>query len=248
MYTRFFKRFFDLLLGVIALVFLAVPMLFLAVLVKIDDIKSPAIFRQTRVGRNGSTFKILKFRSMKADTPKHLPSCQLTAEEYEKHVTGIGKFLRKTSLDEIPQVFNIIKGDMSWVGPRPVLVKEKELTQARSAAGLDSFRPGLTGWAQINGRNTLTDEEKARYDAEYVGKISFLFDIWCMISTVGIVVTKKGFLEGQTGRFDPAVDFELSEEYAIMYDRAMLDSIRIGSEEDNAEEQEALLTCAGAEK
>lgn len=237
MYVRLFKRMLDVIIGIIALFFLALPMLVLAIAVKLDDKNGSVIFRQTRVGRNGKPFKILKFRSMHSDTPRHLPSCQFSAEEYEKHVTKIGRFLRRTSLDELPQVFNIIKGDMSWVGPRPVLAKETELTEARHAAGLDSFRPGLTGWAQINGRNTLTDEEKAGYDAEYVKKISFPFDMWCMLKTVEIVITKKGFLEGRNLRFDPSVDFKVFEEYSVQYETHMLEGIRIG-ETDAAEAEE----------
>ncbi len=227
MYARFFKRILDVIIGLIALIILLLPMLIIAAAVKLDDPRGTVFFKQTRIGRNGTSFKILKFRSMDADTPKHLPSQMFSAEDYEKHVTRIGRILRRTSLDELPQVFNIIAGDMSWVGPRPVLAKEKELTDARNAAGLSSFRPGLTGWAQINGRNTLTDEEKARYDAEYAHKISFLFDMYCMLKTAKIVVTKKGFQEGTNKQYDPSVDFEASDEFSMQYDASITGDIGI---------------------
>lgn len=196
MYARYGKRVMDVFLSLIAIVLLAIPMLGIAIAVKLDDPKGHVIFKQTRIGRHGRKFKIYKFRSMDSSTPKHLPSNSMSAAEYEKHVTKIGKFLRRTSLDEIPQVFNILRGDMSWVGPRPVLERETSLTESRNAAGLHAFRPGLTGWAQINGRNLLTDAEKARYDAEYVEKISMVFDLCCMMQTFVIVISKKGFLEG----------------------------------------------------
>lgn len=239
MYAGFFKRLLDVILGVTALFILIVPMLIIAAAVKIDDPKGTVFFKQTRVGRNGKPFKIMKFRSMHSDTPKHLPSHMFSPEDYEKHVTRIGRFLRRTSLDELPQVFNIIAGDMSWVGPRPVLAKEKELTEARNAAGLSGFRPGLTGWAQINGRNTLTDEEKARYDAEYVQRISFIFDMYCMLKTAKIVVTKKGFQEGTNRQYDPSVDFEAAEEFSLQYDATLSADIglrTLGDQKDTEKE------------
>lgn len=215
MYNRFFKRAFDLFLGIIAAIFLFVLMLAIAIAIKVDDPKGKVIFKQTRIGRNGRKFKIFKFRSMKSDTPKHLPNYSISPEDYNKCVTRIGKILRKYSLDELPQIINIIKGDMSWVGPRPVIVNEKELLAAREAAGLSSFRPGLTGWAQINGRNALSDEEKARYDAEYVSRISFLFDISCILRTIPLVVSKEGFTEGVGMMIDQNADFESAEEFVV---------------------------------
>ncbi len=215
MYTRVFKRVLDFFLGIIAILILAVPMLLIALAVKLDDPKGNIIFRQTRVGRNGTRFKILKFRTMDSTTPKHIPSNCFSADEYEKHVTKIGRFLRRSSLDELPQVFNILRGDMSWVGPRPILAKETLLLEAREQAGLHVFRPGLTGWAQVNGRNTLTDEEKAEYDVQYIEKISPWFDLCCMVRTVLIVITKKGFLEGSKDRLDQHADFEEGDEFFL---------------------------------
>ena len=207
MYARYIKRVVDILLGLIAAVLLMVPMVMIGIIIKISDPKGRVIFKQTRVGRNGKRFKILKFRTMRSDTPKHLPNNCMTPEEYDKYTTKIGKWLRKTSVDELPQIYNIIKGDMSWVGPRPVIEKEVGLLDARRSAGLESFRPGLTGWAQINGRNKLTDEEKADFDAQYVGKISLLFDLACMWKTLPLVISKSGFTEG-CERIDRITDFE----------------------------------------
>ncbi|MBQ2263848.1 MAG: sugar transferase [Oscillospiraceae bacterium] len=207
MYARYIKRVVDILLGLIAAVLLMVPMVMIGIIIKIDDPKGKVIFKQTRIGRNGKRFKILKFRTMRSGTPKHLPNNCMTPEEYDKYTTKIGKWLRKTSVDELPQIYNIIKGDMSWVGPRPVIEKEVGLLNARRSAGLEPFRPGLTGWAQINGRNKLTDEEKADFDAQYVGKISLLFDLVCMWKTLPLVISKSGFTEG-CERIDRITDFE----------------------------------------
>ena len=207
MYARYIKRVVDILLGLIAAVLLMVPMVMIGIIIKIDDPKGKVIFKQTRIGRNGKRFKILKFRTMRSDTPKHLPNNCMTPEEYDKYTTKIGRWLRKTSVDELPQIYNIIKGDMSWVGPRPVIEKEVGLLNARRSAGLEPFRPGLTGWAQINGRNKLTDEEKADFDAQYVGKISLLFDLVCMWKTLPLVISKSGFTEG-CERIDRITDFE----------------------------------------
>ena len=207
MYARYIKRVVDILLGLIAAVLLMVPMVMIGIIIKIDDPKGKVIFKQTRIGRTGKRFMILKFRTMRSDTPKHLPNNCMTPEEYDKYTTKIGRWLRKTSVDELPQIYNIIKGDMSWVGPRPVIEKEVGLLNARRSAGLEPFRPGLTGWAQINGRNKLTDEEKADFDAQYVGKISLLFDLVCMWKTLPLVISKSGFTEG-CERIDRITDFE----------------------------------------
>ncbi len=215
MYARFFKRVMDIVLAVIAILILAVPMLVIALIIRINDPKGCVIFRQTRVGRNDTRFKIFKFRTMDSATPKHLPSNCFSAEEYEKHVTRVGRFLRRSSLDELPQVFNILRGDMSFVGPRPILAKETLLLEAREKAGLRSFRPGLTGWAQVNGRNTLTDEEKAAYDAQYIERVSPWFDLCCIVRTLYIAITKKGFLEGSMDRLDQHADFEEGDEFFL---------------------------------
>ena len=139
---------------------------------------------------------------------------EITQQDYDNYVMPFGKWLRNTSLDELPQIINILKGDMSWVGPRPVIENETVLLNARHEAGLDSFRPGLTGWAQINGRNSLTDLEKAKYDAEYVERISLLFDLSCMLRTVPVLVSKKGYIAGSE-RIDRIADFIGVDDFVV---------------------------------
>ncbi|MBQ8927446.1 MAG: sugar transferase [Oscillospiraceae bacterium] len=214
-YHRYVKRVVDLLLGMIAAVILALPMLLIALTIKCGDPGASVLFKQTRIGRNGKPFKIYKFRSMRSDAPRHMKSADLTQEDYDRCVTRLGRVLRKYSLDELPQVFNILRGDMSFVGPRPVLANEKVVLDGREKAGLRFFRPGLTGWAQINGRNTLTDEEKVRYDGEYVRRVSLHFDLYCMLRTVLIVIGKKGFLEGSKDRLDRDADFSTGDEFIL---------------------------------
>lgn len=225
-YTRYLKRVSDVFFSIIAIILLALPMLIIAVVIKCNDPKGRVIFKQTRIGRNGKTFRILKFRSMRSDTPKHLPTGKVSQEQYAAYVTGVGRVLRKCSLDELPQVFNILRGEMSFVGPRPVLANETAVIEAREKAGLRYFRPGLTGWAQINGRNTLTDEEKAQYDSEYINRVSFFFDLYCMIKTVLIVITKKGFLEGRSDRLTPDADFSTGDEFILAEGCKELDEMR----------------------
>ncbi len=196
MYSRFFKRFFDVVFSVIAILVFAIPMLLIAVVIKIDS-KGPAIFMQTRVGKYKSHFRILKFRTMYIDAPAEAPTHQL--KNAEAHITRVGKFLRKTSLDELPQLFNILCGDMSFVGPRPVLWNEYELFDERDKYGANDIVPGLTGWAQINGRDELAVPLKAKYDGEYVERMSFLFDLRCLLGTVSFVLGGHGVVEGGTG-------------------------------------------------
>jgi O-antigen biosynthesis protein WbqP len=226
MYNQYIKRLLDILLSVIAIILLFIPMLLIAAWIKTDDPQGSVFFRQTRIGRNGKKFRILKFRSMRSDTPKHLPAYAMSQAEYRKHITKPGRILRQTSLDELPQVFNILRGDMSFVGPRPVLAKEKMLLDARERAGLRFFRPGLTGWAQINGRNTLTDMEKAQYDGEYVGRISLWFDLYCILKTIHVVVAKKGFLEGTKDRIDLDADFGTGDEFLLSEECKNLDKLQ----------------------
>ena len=214
-YHRYIKRAVDVILSVIAIVLLSVPMLVIALLIKLGDPGASVIFRQTRIGRNGKPFKIYKFRSMRADAPRHMASAEMTQEDYDRCVTRVGRCLRKYSLDELPQVFNILQGDMSFVGPRPVLANERVVLEGREKAGLRFFRPGLTGWAQVNGRNMLTDEEKVRYDAEYVRRISLHFDLYCMFRTVLIVIYRRGFLEGSKDRLDRDADFSTGDEFIL---------------------------------
>ena len=199
MYRKFGKRLMDLVLSGIALIPLSVVYLILAIAIKIDD-PGPVFFRQKRVGLNKTHFEILKFRTMKMETPRDMPTHLL--ENPEQYITRVGGFLRKYSLDELPQILQIFTGKMSIVGPRPALWNQFDLIEERDKYGANAVRPGLTGWAQINGRDELPIDLKARLDGEYIRKMGFLFDIKCMIGTVLPVFTGAGVVEGGTGRLE----------------------------------------------
>lgn len=179
MYQKFGKRLFDILLSFVALLVLAPIFLIIGILVKIES-KGPVFFVQKRMGRNDKHFHIYKFRSMKIGTP-NLATDKL--EDPKKYITKIGGFLRKTSLDELPQLLNIFLGQMSFVGPRPALYNQYELIDARSQNKVNYLRPGLTGYAQIMGRDFITDQQKLEYDIHYLKNISFLFDMKIIIHT-----------------------------------------------------------------
>lgn len=196
MYKNFFKRLIDFVLALFGIILLAVPMLILVICIKVDS-KGPVLFKQKRVGKNKTHFNILKFRTMYADTPKDVPTHLLV--DPEKYITRVGKFLRKTSLDELPQIFNILLGSMSIVGPRPALWNQFDLIALRDQNSANDVRPGLTGLAQISGRDELELEEKARLDGEYVSKLSFAMDLKCFFGTFTSVLFKKGVVEGGTG-------------------------------------------------
>lgn len=198
MYLHFGKRTLDIVLSFLAIVVLAIPMLIIAVAIKIDD-PGPVLFRQKRVGKGKTYFMLYKFRSMKVSTPD-VPTHLL--ENPEQYITKTGKFLRRTSLDELPQLFNILTGKMSIVGPRPALWNQEDLVALREPYGANDALPGLTGWAQINGRDELALEEKARLDGEYVENIRFLFDCRCVFKTVLSVLKHDGVVEGGTGKTD----------------------------------------------
>ncbi len=193
MYQKVFKRFFDIILAIGGIIVLTIPMLFIAVAIKVDS-KGPVFFKQKRVGINKTHFYILKFRTMYSDTPKDVPTADLN--DPGKWITKIGKILRKTSLDEIPQLFNILAGQMSIIGPRPALWNQFDLIQERDKYGANNVRPGLTGWAQINGRDELAIEEKACLDGEYVQNMSLIFDCKCFLKTIKSVIKSEGFVEG----------------------------------------------------
>lgn len=199
MYKCFFKRLIDLVLSTIGIIVLAIPMLIIALLIKIDD-PGPAIFKQKRVGikKSGEItyFSIWKFRSMKVNTPD-VPTHLL--EHPEQYISRIGTFLRKSSLDELPQLFQIFASSMSIVGPRPALWNQYDLIAERDKYGANDIKPGLTGWAQVNGRDELEIADKARLDGEYVQHISFKMDWTCFWMTVGNVLKHKGVIEGGTG-------------------------------------------------
>ena len=185
------KRVLDVLLSLLGLLVLLLPLTLLALLIPLDS-PGPILFSQLRMGRDGKPFRIWKLRSMSVSAPHDVPTRELT----DGHFTRYQRFLRKTSVDELPQLWNILKGDMSLVGPRPVVLTERELLRLRAQNGADRVRPGLTGWAQIHGRDEVTDEEKAALDAEYVRRMSFLFDCRCILATVGKVVRHEGVVEG----------------------------------------------------
>ena len=197
MYIRFFKRLCDFCISLICSIIFLPIFIILIIVVKLDS-KGPVFFRQERVGKDKKLFHILKFRTMKVDTPKEIPTCML--ENPEQYITRVGKFLRKTSLDELPQIWNILAGQMSLIGPRPVLPREKELIAERDLYGANDIRPGLTGWAQINGRDEVSWKEKARLDGEYVQKMSFSFDVKCFFKTIVAVLKREGMVEGTAGQ------------------------------------------------
>ena len=196
MYRKTIKRILDFILALIILLIFWPLYLLLFLAIKIDS-KGPVFFSQKRVGIHKSHFPILKFRSMKIDTPKDCPTHLL--QNPQQYITRVGKFLRKTSLDELPQLFNIIKGDMSFVGPRPALWNQYDLIEERDRYKANDIRPGLTGWAQINGRDELEIPVKAKLDGEYTRRMSFLFDLRCILGTVFTVLRQSGVVEGGTG-------------------------------------------------
>ncbi len=193
MYQRFFKRLIDLVLSAVGLIVLSPFFLILAIAIKLDD-PGPVFFRQKRVGIHKTYFHILKFRTMKMETPHDMPTHLL--ENPDQYITRVGRFLRKTSLDELPQIAQIFTGKMSIIGPRPALWNQEDLIVARDKYGTNDVRPGLSGWAQINGRDELPIDVKARYDGEYVERMSFLFDCKCFFGTIGKVLHADGVVEG----------------------------------------------------
>ena len=203
MYQKFGKRLIDIVLSGIAIVVLSPVFLILAVVIKIDD-PGPIFFRQKRVGVYKSHFDILKFRTMKMETPHDVPTHML--ENPEQYITRVGKILRKTSLDELPQIFQIFTGKMSIIGPRPALWNQFDLIEERDKYGANDVVPGLTGWAQINGRDELPIDVKARFDGEYVENLSFLFDCKCFFGTITSVLKHDGVVEGGTGQLEKEKD------------------------------------------
>jgi O-antigen biosynthesis protein WbqP len=197
MYKHFFKRFFDIILSFCGIILLSWFLLIIPIAIIIDD-PGPVLFKQKRVGKDKKLFKIWKFRSMKMCTPHDTPTHML--RNPEQYITRVGKFLRKTSLDELPQIFNIFAGQMSIIGPRPALWNQDDLVEERDKYGANDVRPGLSGWAQINGRDELEIPVKAKMDGEYVEKISFGMDWKCFWGTFISVLKHDGVVEGGTGK------------------------------------------------
>lgn len=194
-YRHYIKRFFDSILSALAILVLSWLFIILAVSIKCTS-KGPVFFKQKRVGKDKTYFNILKFRTMRIDTPKDVPTHLLTNPE--QYITKIGRFLRKTSLDELPQLFNILVGDMAIVGPRPALWNQEDLIKERDLYDANAVRPGLTGLAQVSGRDELPIPVKARYDGEYVDNISLWKDTVLIVKTVGSVLKHDGVKEGKT--------------------------------------------------
>jgi len=193
------KRILDVFLSFIGLIVLLPLLMILTIAIKIDS-PGPVLFKQKRVGKGKTYFNILKFRTMKVDTPKDTPTHLL--QNPEQYITRVGKILRKTSLDELPQIWNILVGDMAIIGPRPALWNQYDLIAERDKYGANDVLPGLTGWAQINGRDELTIEEKAKLDGEYVQRMSFWMDVRCFFGTIASVIKSDGVVEGGTGRLE----------------------------------------------
>ena len=196
MYKKGIKRAIDFVLSLCGLIILSPIFLILCVWIKADS-KGPIFFKQKRVGIHKIHFNILKFRTMYIDTPKDMPTHLLA--DPDQYITKAGKFLRKTSLDELPQIINILKGEMSIIGPRPALWNQYDLLEERDKYGANDVVPGLTGWAQINGRDELEIDVKAKLDGEYVEKMSFAFDVKCFVGTIFSVLKSDGVVEGGTG-------------------------------------------------
>lgn len=196
---KFFKRTLDIVLSFLGMLVLSPFFLLLVLAIKLDS-KGPVLFKQKRVGLHKKHFYILKFRTMRIDTPKDTPTHLL--ENPEQWITKVGKFLRKTSLDELPQIWNIFVGDMSIIGPRPALWNQYDLIEERDRYGANDVLPGLTGWAQIHGRDELPISKKAELDGYYVQHLSFGLDVRCFFGTIKSVVKSEGVVEGGTGNME----------------------------------------------
>jgi len=199
LYRSHIKRLIDLFLSIFGIVVLSPVMLIMAIAIKLDS-RGPIFFKQKRVGIHKTHFNIYKFRTMRTDTPKDTPTHLLA--DSDQYITKMGRFLRRTSLDELPQIINILFGQMSIVGPRPALWNQYDLIEERDKFNANDIMPGLTGWAQINGRDELPIEVKAKYDGEYVRKMSFLFDLKCFVGTFAVVMNRDGLIEGVTGTLE----------------------------------------------
>ena len=196
MYQKVFKRVIDFVLALLSLIILSPVLLLIILAIKLDS-RGPILFKQRRVGKDKIIFKIYKFRTMKVDTTSDAPTHLLKNPQF--FITNVGKFLRKTSLDELPQLVNIVKGEMSIIGPRPALWNQYDLIEERDRYNANDIYPGLTGLAQISGRDELSIKAKAALDGKYIQKMSFLFDVKCFLGTIISIMKKDGVVEGGTG-------------------------------------------------
>ncbi|EPC71707.1 capsular polysaccharide synthesis protein [Lacticaseibacillus paracasei subsp. paracasei Lpp126] len=194
MYQHFIKRLFDIIVSAVALVILAIPFAVVAILIKLDS-KGPAFFRQQRMGKDGKPFLIYKFRTMRQYAPHNTATAEL--DNAKDKITRVGGVCRKTSIDELPQFINVLKGDMSIIGPRPVVLTETELIEMRHENGADKVLPGLTGLAQVNGRDSLSNLQKATYDAYYAHRVTFMNDFRTVVKTIWYVLLHVGIHEGK---------------------------------------------------
>jgi len=218
MYKAFVKRFIDIVLSGFAIVFLAIPMLIISVIIKIDD-PGPVLFKQKRIGKNkngeATYFMMWKFRSMKMSTPHDVPTHLL--ENPEQYITKVGKFIRKASIDELPQIYQVFSGKLSCIGPRPALWNQTELWEEREKYGANDIKPGITGWAQINGRDELEIPVKAKLDGEYAAALNAgklkgaAMDIKCFVGTVKAVLKSDGVVEGGTGQLKKQKEIDSEE-------------------------------------
>ena len=203
MYEKYIKRFLDILLSGLGLILLSWLYALIALAIKIDD-PGPVVFTQKRIGKGKTCFRLHKFRSMKMSTPHDVPTHLL--DDPDRYITGVGRFLRKSSLDELPQIWDIFVGSMTIIGPRPALWNQDDLIAERDKYGANEVKPGLTGWAQINGRDELEISVKAKLDGDYVKKLkeggagAFLFDFRCFFGSVFSVLRSDGIVEGGTGK------------------------------------------------
>ncbi|MBQ9117771.1 MAG: sugar transferase [Clostridia bacterium] len=214
MYRKFFKRFFDIILSLLAIIVTALPLLIICIVVKCDS-KGPAIFKSQRIGKDGKVFNLYKVRSMTSDAPDNMATRHIDGKKY---ITKVGRFLRKSSLDELPQFFNVLKGDMSIIGPRPACLCEDVLHQLRFQKGVYAVRPGITGLAQVNGRDVLAldSQNKVELDEKYVEKITFCKDLKIFFKTFIVVFKAESVVEGHGAETEPAVEItpeEISERY-----------------------------------
>lgn len=194
MYQRIVKRGLDVIVAIVALVVLCIPFLLIAVLIKLDS-KGPVFFKQQRMGKNGVSFQIYKFRSMREKAPHNMATAEL--ENADDQITRIGRVLRKTSIDELPQFINVLRGEMSVIGPRPVILDETELIEMRHSNGADAVLPGLTGLAQVHGRDNVPNLKKASYDGMYAATLSLRTDIKICLRTIWYVLLHVGIHEGK---------------------------------------------------
>ncbi len=211
MYERYLKRALDAAIALVSLIVLSPVLLLIALAIRLDS-KGPVIFKQQRYGKDKRLFDIYKFRTMRVDTPRDVPTNELRGSK--SYITRVGKVLRETSLDELPQLWNILKGDMALIGPRPALWNQYDLMELRDRYGASGVRPGLSGWAQVNGRDYLSRDldKKARRDAEYAHNISFWFDMKCFLLTLVKVVNRQGIVEGKES--EPAAPDKSGEDKA----------------------------------